>query len=190
MKKYIVAGTIVCLIACNNNPGNTADPVEKADSINDAQQEIVSDVSRTKEATSDFLVKAADGGMAEVAAGKIGEEKAASDVVKDFAREMIKDHEAANKEVKSLASKLNIALPATSGEDHQKKIADLGGKKAKDFDKDFMDMMVSDHKKTIDLFRDASDKALDPDVKAFVIATLPTLESHLAKAEAIQKALK
>lgn len=190
MKKYIVAGTIVCLIACNSNPRNTSDPVEKADSINDAQQEMVSDVSRIKETTSDFLVKAADGGMAEVAAGKIAEDKAVSKDVKDFAREMVKDHEAANQKVKSLASRLNITLPATPGEDHQKKIADLGGKKVKDFDKDFMDMMVSDHKKTIDLFRDAGDKDLDPDVKAFVIATLPTLELHLAKAEAIQKIIK
>ncbi len=190
MKKYIVLGTIVCLIACNSNTGNTADPVEKADSINEAQQDMVSDVSRAREATSDFLVKAADGGMAEVAAGKIAEDKALSKTVKDFAKEMIKEHEAINSEVKSLASQLNVTLPETSGEDHQKKIADLGGKDTKDFDKEFMDMMVSDHKKTLDLFRDAGEKTLDPDVKAFIIATIPTLESHLGKAETLQKTLR
>lgn len=50
--------------------------------------------------------------------------------------------------------------------------------------------MVSEHKKTIDLFRDAGNKPLDPDVKEFIITTLPVLESHLAKAEAIRKAIK
>ncbi|MBX3253869.1 MAG: DUF4142 domain-containing protein [Chitinophagaceae bacterium] len=188
MKTYIITGMIAGLIACNSS--NTSDPVEKADSINDAKQEIVSDVSRTRENTSDFLVKAADGGLAEVAAGKIGEEKAVSKAVKEFASQMVKDHDAVNNEVKSLASKLNITLPETAGEEHQKRIADLGGKETKSFDKDFIDMMISDHKKTIDLFKDASDDALDPDVKAFIIATIPSLEAHLSKAEAIQKTFK
>jgi len=175
------------LFACNSN---TSGPVEKADSTNEAKQEIVSDVSKAKENTSSFLVQAADGGMAEVAAGKIGEEKAVSKTVKDFASQMVKDHEAVNSKVKSLASKLNITLPETPGEDHQKKIADLSVQKPKDFDKDFIDMMIADHKKTIDLFRDAGDKSVDPDVREFITTTIPTLEAHLAKADALKKVLK
>lgn len=192
MKKYIVGGFILCcigFIACNSNTQRTSDPVERADSVNEAQNEMISDATDAREATSDFLVKAADCGMAEVAAGKIARDKSVNTDVKAFAAEMIKEHEAVNKEVKSLASRLNIELPATSGEDHQKKIAELGGKEVKNFDKAFMDMMISDHKKTLDLFKDAGEKTLDPDVKAFIIATIPTLESHLARAETVQKTL-
>lgn len=187
MKTYIITGAIITLIACNSN---TSDPVEKADSTNEAKQEIISDASKTNDNTGDFLVKAADGGLAEVAAGKIGEEKATRKAVKDFASQMVKDHDAVNSKVKSLASKLNITLPGAPGEDHQKKIADLAAKKAVDFDKDFIEMMISDHKKTIDLFKDASDKALDPDVKDFIIATIPALEAHLSKAEAIKETIR
>ena len=107
-----------------------------------------------------------------------------------YAAEMVKDHSAVNDEVKSLAAKLNISLPGAPSEDHQKKAADLAGKKPKDFDKDFMDMMVSDHKSTIDLFKDVSDDDIDADVKAFVNATIPKLEAHLAMADSIQKKLK
>lgn len=187
MKLYLITGALISLIACNSS---TSDPVEKADSTNEIKQEIVSDVSKTRENTSNFLVKAADGGLAEVAAGKIGEEKAVSKGVKDFAGQMVKDHNAVNDEVKSLASKLNITLPGAPGEDHQKSIADLGGKKATAFDKDFIDMMVKDHKNTIDLFKDASDDDIDADVKAFVNATIPRLEAHLARADSLQKILK
>lgn len=187
MKTYIVTGVMIVLIACNSN---TSDPVEKADSTNEAKQEIISEVSKTKENTSNFLLKAADGSLAEVAAGKIGEEKATQKAVKSFASQMVKDHTAVNDEVKTLASQLNITLPGAPGEDNQKMIADLGGKKAKDFDKDFIDMMVKDHKKTVDLFKDASDDDLHADVKSFIIATIPKLEAHLAKADSIQKALK
>jgi putative membrane protein len=188
MKAYIITGAILSLMACNSN--NTSDAVERADSTNEAKQEIVSDVSKTKENTSEFLVKAANGGMAEVAAGKIGEEKAVNKSVKAFAAQMVKDHTAVNDEAKSLASQLNITLPDVADADHQQKIADLGGKKAKDFDKDFIDMMVADHKSTIDLFRDASDDNIAPEVKSFVIATIPKLEAHLAKADSLQKSLK
>lgn len=51
-------------------------------------------------------------------------------------------------------------------------------------------MMVADHKSTIDLFRDASDDDIAPEVKSFILATIPKLESHLAKADSLQKALK
>lgn len=187
MKAYIVTTAIISLFACN---GNTSDPVEKADSTNEVKQEAVSDVSKTKENTSNFLVKAADGGMAEVAAGKIGEQKSVSKAVKAFASQMVKDHTAVNDEAKSLASQLNITLPGAPGEEHQKKVADLGDKKGKDFDKDFIDMMVADHKSTINLFRDASDDDIAPEVKSFILATIPKLESHLAKADSLQKALE
>ncbi|MFT3705329.1 MAG: DUF4142 domain-containing protein [Agriterribacter sp.] len=191
MKTYIsilAAGTLVIMCACNSN--STPDPVEKADSINDAKKEIVQDVSKTKENTSAFLVKAADGGLTEVEAAKVGETKAENMHVKAFAKEMIKDHSAVNDEVKSLAAKLNITLPGAPSEDHQKKVTDLSGKKPKDFDKDFMDMMVSDHKSTLDLFKDVSDDDIDADVKTFVNATIPKLEAHLAMADSIQKRLK
>lgn len=187
MKTYIVTGAIISLIACNSN---TSDPVEKADSINTAKQEIVDDVSKIKDNTGNFLVKAADGGLAEVAAGKIGEERAANKAVKAFASQMVKDHNAVNDEVKSLASKLNITLPGAPAGDHQKKIADLGGNDRKDFDKKFIDMMVSDHKNTIDLFKGASDDEIDPDVRSFILETIPKLEAHLAKADSLQKALQ
>lgn len=186
----LLAGALFA-VSCNNQP---ADPVETADSTNEAKQDQAPDASRAasdvQKNTSDFLVKAADGGMAEVAAGKLGEQKASNKAVKDFAGMMVKDHTAANEEVKALATRLNITLPAAPSEEHQKKATDLSEKKAKDFDKDFMDMMVADHKKTIDLFKDASDDDIDADVKAFINNTIPKLESHLAAADSIQKKLK
>ena len=135
-------------------------------------------------------MKAADGGLAEVQAGKLGEEKATHNQVKKFAALMVKDHTAANDEIKALATKLNISIPQAPSEENMKKAAEMGEKKAKEFDKDFMDMMVSDHKKTIDLFQDASDDDIDPDVKSFINNTLPKLQGHLAMADSIHKTLK
>ena len=49
---------------------------------------------------------------------------------------------------------------------------------------------MSDHKKSIDLFRDASDDDIDAAVKAFINNTIPKLREHLAKADSIRKALQ
>lgn len=189
MKKsiFILGCTIVLFSACNNEASN---PVEKADSLNEAKQDQMPVESASLENTSKFLVKAADHGMAEVALAKLGEERATQQSVKDFAAMLVKDHTAANGEVSALAAKLNITLPATYAEEHKKTAADLREKKAKDFDKDFMDAIISNHKKTIDEFKDASDDEMNAEVKTFINATLPTLQSHLDAAEKMRKAMK
>src|SRR5690606_24918424 len=103
------------MLACNNQ---TADPVETADSSNEAKQDQAEAVSEIKENTTAFLMKAADGGLAEVQAGKLGEEKATHNQVKKFAALMVKDHTAANDEIKALATKLNISIPQAPSEEN------------------------------------------------------------------------
>ncbi|WP_336515436.1 DUF4142 domain-containing protein [Pollutibacter soli] len=182
---FLLIGSSV-LFACNNQ----SDPVEKADSTNEVKQEQTNTDTKSVENTSNFLVKAADGGLTEVEAGKVGEQKATHKEVKDFAKMMVDDHSGANAEVKKLAAALNVTLPSAPSEENQKDVAKLNEKSAKDFDKDFMDQMVKDHKKTIDLFKDASDDDMNADVKAFVNSTIPKLQAHLDAAEAIRKKLK
>jgi putative membrane protein len=54
----------------------------------------------------------------------------------------------------------------------------------KDFNHDFVQQMVRDHKKVIEVFQSAAnDASLDPDMRALAKKTLPTLEQHLAEAQ-------
>ncbi|HEX4850239.1 MAG TPA: DUF4142 domain-containing protein, partial [Puia sp.] len=134
---------------------------------------------------SDFAMNAADGGMMEVESGKLASEKAVNPRVKGFGAMMVKDHSAANEKLKSLASSLNIALPDSVSKDGQDEINKLAKKKGKDFDKAYMDMMVSDHEKDVSEFRKAADNLSDSTIKDFASRTLPTLEMHLDSAKAI-----
>lgn len=136
-----------------------------------------------------FLEKAAAGGMLEVEAGKMAEGKAQSADVKSFGSMLVTDHSAANDELKALAEKKGVALPASLPKKEQKKIDKMA--KAKDFDKTFIhEQGVEDHKHDVKDFRKASKDAKDPDVKAFAAKTLPTLEKHLQRAQEIEKAMK
>jgi putative membrane protein len=180
--------------ACNNQ----GDSVAKADSANEAKSDSsisYGDTSTHKgmlgvdETTSTFMVNAADGGMTEVELGRLAEEKATNQRVKDFAAMMVRDHTKAGDELKNLASNKNVTLPSMVGEKHRDKIDDLRKKTGRDFDKAYLEMMEDDHESTIRDFEKHTDND-DADVKAFVDKTLPTLRMHLDSVKAIKKVIK
>src|ERR1044071_2873332 len=111
-RTFVLFALPLFVLACNNE---ASDSVDKADSANKAKLDSPS--SRpgitTDEASTNFLVKAADGGMAEIALGEIAKQKATNSSVKQFASMMVNDHSGANGQVKSLAAQRNVTLPAT-----------------------------------------------------------------------------
>ena len=58
---------------------------------------------------------AAQGGMAEVALGKVAEQNGANPNVKQFGTQMVIDHSQANHELKMIAAKQGVALPKGLG---------------------------------------------------------------------------
>ena len=59
-----------------------------------------------------FVKQAAEGGMMEVAKGKLAAQKGAHDAVKQFGQKMVDDHTKAGDELKSIASGKNISCRA------------------------------------------------------------------------------
>jgi putative membrane protein len=180
--------------ACNDN--GSGDAVKSANESNEVKQDSAEHTGTgqaaapVSEEDSKFAVEAASGGMMEVQLGQLAQQKASSQRVKDFGAMMVRDHSKANDELKSLASMKNITLPPAPGEDHMDDIKNLSKKTGKEFDRDYMKMMVDDHKKDIDQFEMCSKDAKDPDLKAFAGKTLPVLRTHLDSAKAINDGLK
>jgi len=98
---------------------------------------------------------------------------------------MVKDHTEANGTLKGIASSLNIAIPDSVGDDARKEIDKMKMKKGKDFDKEYVSMMLDDHKKDIAEFRKCADNCSDSTIKSFASNTLPVLEKHLDSIQAI-----
>lgn len=181
----LLAITTLSFQACSDKKKESTDSMEQADKANDVKQD---DGTGENKNTNNFAMKAANGGMLEVELGRLAQEKAQSQDVKDFGAMLVKDHTKASEELKTLATLKNITLPATLGEDEQKDVNDLTKLSGKEFDKKFVSMMVDDHKDDIDLFKKAAeDKETDSEIKAFAAKTLPTLQKHLDAVTAIDK---
>src|SRR5205807_9610068 len=75
--------------------------------------------NRLAGADQTFVMKAAQGGMAEVKLGQLAKDHASSNAVKQFGQQMVDDHGKANDELKSLASQKGITLPGDIDAKHQ-----------------------------------------------------------------------
>ncbi len=135
---------------------------------------------------SDFLKKAAKGGMAEVELGNLALQKATRPEIKEFANMIIKDHTKANREVASLATAKGVDLPKGKGLSEDVVAAHLKMLSGKSFDDAYVKAMIDDHKEDIADFQKESESAKDPAVKKLATKMLPTLQTHLTKVQQIQ----
>jgi putative membrane protein len=157
---------------------------------NSASDKTTTTSSKLAKADADFMKEAAMGGMLEVQLGKLAQEKAASDSVKQFGKKMEQDHSKANDELKKLASDKGVQLPTALDKKHQDKIDKLAKNSGADFDKKYMSDMVSDHKTDIKEFQKEADKGKDADLKNWAAKTLPTLKEHLQMAQSTEQQVK
>jgi len=141
-------------------------------------------------ADSDFMTKAAQGGLAEVNMGNMAASKATNADVKAFGNRMVTDHSKANDELKQLAATKGVVLPGDVNDEQKKAMDSMSSKNGKDFDKAYMYDMVKDHETDVKEFEKASKSAKDADLKAWATKTLPTLQEHLKMAKDAQKKVK
>jgi putative membrane protein len=139
---------------------------------------------------SSFIKNAAQGGMLEVELGKLAQDKAASEKVKEFGKRMEQDHSKANNELKKIAADKGVQLPTALDSKHKSKVDKLAKLSGADFDKRYMSDMVSDHKSDAKEFQKEADKGKDADVKQFASKTLAMVKEHLQLAESTEKEVK
>ena len=131
-----------------------------------------------------FIMKAADGGMAEVEMGKLAADKGGSDAVKDFGNRMVKDHSKANDQLKDIAANMGVTIPDKVNAKEQAMIDKMSAMSGAAFDKVYVKEMVNDHRKDIAAFETAGKQVKNADLKKFIDSTVPVMKDHL---DAIQK---
>jgi putative membrane protein len=199
MKKLAMTAIGVCClsgaVAMAQDAGTTrpADQTTPGATTDTTRQRTAdaSGMQRSKLTSAEFVKKAGVAGLAEVEAGKLGSQKATSPEVKAFAQKMVTDHTKANKELMAAAKTKNLEVPTEPDMMHKGMMEKFEHQKADaDFDHDFMQQMVRDHEKVVDLFQTAStDMNVDTELRSWAKQTLPHLQAHLKDAKALESKL-
>jgi len=155
-----------------------------------AQQKDPLQKTRTTAVISDqdhqFIITALQGGNAEIQKGKLAAGKSTNQEIIKYGEMMQQDHSSVNRKLEQLAQQKNINIPDKLDDNAQKMLDKLRTMEGDAFDKEFTAQMITDHKKTIELFKQQTANGTDPALKETALKALPTLEKHLMHIEQLQ----
>ena len=173
------ANTTVNANTANSNMSNMNSSNANMSNMNNA----VSSVSDR------FMTEAAQGGMMEIALGKLAATKAQNPEIKAFGQRMVVDHGKAGEELKALAAKKKVTLPTDMAGGAKETVERLSKLSGAQFDDEYVELMVDDHKGDLDAFEDQQGSD-DADVKAFADKYTPIIKSHYDTIKAISDKMK
>jgi putative membrane protein len=136
-----------------------------------------------------FAQEAAAGNQAELELAKMAEGKADSDPVKEYAGTLVEDHTKAGEELKRIAEEQGLTLDPEVPPEAQQAKEKLSGQSGEAFDRSFVEQMITDHDKTIQLYEEQAAKGQNEALKQFATSTLDTLRMHLDQARQLEREL-
>ncbi len=134
----------------------------------------------------DFATRAAAAGLYEVRAAEVARQKAQDPRTRELADQMLQDHQKANRELRDVAKARNWSLPAALEPEHQQMVDRLASLEGTAFDREFARQMRQSHQEAVALFTEQSERGTDLQLKTWAAGKLPTLESHLEEARALE----
>jgi putative membrane protein len=154
-------------------PGTTSGTAETAQNLGDQA----------------FVTKAMQGGEAEVELGKLAQEKSQSEDVKQFGQKMVSDHsQMGEKWFKPVAKEVGVSEPKGPSKKDKKLIEKLQGLSGPQFDTEYIQAMVKDHKEDLKDFQNEAQMAQDPNVKQIAVQGQKIISQHLQMIEQIAQA--
>jgi len=136
-----------------------------------------------------FLATAAQSDQNEIALSKLASEKATNPNVKAFADKMVAEHKAMTQSMKPFAEKWGLTPPSGPDASHQKDWDKLNSLSGKDFDKQYISDMVTDHAKAYSLFTKEGNDTKLPDFKEAVLKGKAIVAAHKNMAYDLKKKL-
>lgn len=134
-----------------------------------------------------FTRTAMEGGLAEVQLGQLATQKAGADDVKQFGQKMVDDHSKLNDQMKQLAPSLGVNPPTQLSAKDQALQSKLQGLSGDQFDKAYIQAMVSDHKKDLHEFKKEAGTTQNSQLKDAAQQGATVIQSHLEMVQQLAK---
>jgi putative membrane protein len=137
-----------------------------------------------------FARDAAIAGLSNVELGKLAAEKASSEDVRQFGKQVLDDQTKTNDRLKQVANQQNISIPDALDSKHQSLIDKLAKLSGPEFDKAFLKQQLKEQEAQVWDFSDEAEYGTDPNVKTFAAGALPHLQQQLEAAKNLNKSTK
>ena len=132
----------------------------------------------TKKDAPEFIVEMADARLMDREEGRLAASLGTTREIRDYGSLMVKDQDFLHSELEKLARSKDITLPNAISEKKSKALKKLSTLTGKEFDRKFLKMIKTDHKRDVKRFKKAM-KFDDADTREFATKYLPMIQSHL-----------
>jgi putative membrane protein len=138
--------------------------------------------------TEDFVKEAGASDMFEIKSSQLAAKRGDAEA-KKFAKHMIDAHTKTTAELTKLvkSGKVQAQLPTELTDSQADKLHRLSQEKGKEFTSDYDEDQVQGHKDAVSLFERYAKGGDNPALKDWAGRTLPTIQSHLEMAKALNK---
>ena len=136
-----------------------------------------------------FAKRATQDHLFEIEMARLAQQKSGDQDVQKYADTLIKNRMSALVDLTDLVKDTNIPQEKTLAPETQQEVDRMSFLAGPDFDREFGNMMVSDHQRAIRMFREQSNSAENPDLKSYVDGVLQKLQKDLQRSQELQSRL-
>lgn len=165
-------------------PPMTEQPIQENQTQTQPSEAAQGEVS---EQDQQFAQKAAADNEAELKFATLGEQKAASEEVAEYAAMLVEDHTQAGDELEQTAQEVGLTLDPRIPQDALDAHEQMGTLPGSEFDRAFIEKMVADHEKAVQLYEDQAANGQNESLKQFASSKVDTLRMHLDHARQLER---
>jgi putative membrane protein len=140
-------------------------------------------------AEQDFMRKTAEMALSDIDMARLALQKSANPDVRDFANTIQSDLKASLEDLSGLMRDKGVSQPKVASPDARQDANRMAALTGPEFDREFVNLIVADDQKAVDMGRHLIGIAIDPDVKKYAEDLMPKLEMHLEKGQRLQSKL-
>ena len=150
MLQPLMAALLVLLVLCVPAAAQTANPAFTP-SGTPSQKPSVPAPHQLNTSDRTFVHQLAIGNMAEIDLGKLAQQKASGEAIKNFAQRMVNDHQQASRRLADLANAASLQLPNGLDDEHRALREHLDKLSGTDFDVAYAQAQLQEHQRTVQL---------------------------------------
>jgi putative membrane protein len=132
----------------------------------------------------EWLMMSIQGDRFEIQGGKLAQEKATTQIVRDLGARLVKDHTKSLQDAVDVAHELGIDVPDEPSPSQQWELRAVAQFQGSEFDRWYSDLEVQDHIQDIQETQDEIHKGCNDQIRQLAEDDLPVLEQHLELARA------